>query len=101
MKKLDPEAAARAVATLPLWRFDEHAGSITRKFVFGDFANAFAFMTQIALAADKHDHHPDWSNGYNRVEITWTTHDAGGLTERDIALARICDAAFERFPSPV
>ncbi|MEO8304504.1 MAG: 4a-hydroxytetrahydrobiopterin dehydratase [Betaproteobacteria bacterium] len=101
MKKLEPKIAAKAVATLPLWRFDERAGSLTRKFVFGDFANAFAFMTQVALAAEKHDHHPDWSNGYNKVEIMWTSHDAGGLTERDIALARVCDTAFERFASPV
>jgi 4a-hydroxytetrahydrobiopterin dehydratase len=101
MKKLDPEEAARAVATLPLWRYDERARSIARNFVFADFANAFAFMTEVALAAEKHDHHPDWSNVYSKVEIVWTTHDAGGLTERDIALARICDAAFARFPSPV
>ncbi len=101
MKKLDPEIAKERVAELPHWRYDERKGAITRKFVFADFPQAFAFMAQVALAAERHDHHPEWSNVYNRVEITWTTHDAGGLTDRDVALARICDAAFERFASPV
>jgi 4a-hydroxytetrahydrobiopterin dehydratase len=101
MKKLEPGIAKQRVAELPQWRHDEVSGAITRKFVFADFAQAFAYMTQIALAAEKHDHHPEWSNVYNRVEIKWTTHDAGGLTDRDLALARICDAAFERFASPV
>ena len=64
--------------------------------MFADFAEAFAFMTQVALIAEKRNHHPEWSNVYNKVEITWTTHDAGGLTDRDIELARACDAAFER-----
>ena len=97
MKKLEPGMATQHLATLPHWRHDERKGAITRKFVFGDFAQAFAYMVEVALAAEKQDHHPEWSNVYNRVEITWTTHDAGGLTERDIALARVCEAAFERF----
>jgi 4a-hydroxytetrahydrobiopterin dehydratase len=101
MKKLEPGIAKRRLAELPEWRYDEETGAITRKFAFADFAQAFAYMTQVALAAEKHDHHPEWSNVYNRVEITWTTHDAGGLTERDLALAGLCDAAFERFASPV
>jgi len=81
---------------LPQWRYDESKGAITRKFAFSGFAQAFAFMTEVALVAEKRDHHPEWSNVYNKVEITWTTHDAGGLTDRDIELARACDAAFER-----
>lgn len=96
MKKLEPSVAKERVAELPHWRYDERSGAIMRKFVFGDFAQAFAFMTEVALAAEKRDHHPDWSNGYNKVEITWTTHDAGGLTDLDVALARVCDAAFDR-----
>ena len=96
MKKLGPNAARERVAELPEWRYDELTGAITRKFAFADFAQAFAFMTEVALAAEKRDHHPDWSNVYNKVEVTWTTHDAGGLTDLDIALARVCDAAFDR-----
>ena len=97
MKKLEPGIAKERLAELPHWRYDERKGAIARKFVFGSFAPAFAYMVEVALAAEKHDHHPEWSNVYNKVDITWTTHDAGGLTERDIALARICDSAFERF----
>jgi len=96
MKKLPANAARQQVAELADWRYDESAGAISRKFAFADFAQAFSFMTEIALAAEKRDHHPDWSNGYNKVEVTWTTHDAGGLTELDIALARVCDAAVDR-----
>jgi 4a-hydroxytetrahydrobiopterin dehydratase len=96
MKKLGANAARERVAEVPDWRYDELTGAISRKFEFADFAQAFGFMTEVALAAEKRDHHPDWSNVYNKVEITWTTHDAGGLTELDIALARACDVAFDR-----
>jgi len=101
MQRLEPGLARERMADLPQWQFDESSGAIKRKFVLAGFSEAFAFMAQIALAAEKRDHHPEWSNVYNRVEITWTTHDAGGLTDRDLELARICDAAFERFASPV
>jgi len=96
MKKLGAGAARERVAELPEWRYDELTGAISRKFTFADFAQAFAFMTEVALAAEKRDHHPDWSNAYNKVEVTWTTHDAGGLTELDLTLAHACDAAFDR-----
>ena len=96
MKKLGANAARERVAELPEWRYDELTGAISRKFAFADFAQAFGFMTEVALAAEKSNHHPDWTNVYNRVEITWTTHDAGGLTELDITLARACDSAFDR-----
>ena len=69
------------------WRYDGEARAIRRSFVFADFSEAFAFMTRVALAAEKADHHPDWSNVWNRVEIALTTHDAGGVTDRDVALA--------------
>jgi len=96
MKKLGANAARERVAELVDWCYDELTGAMSRKFAFADFAQAFGFMTEIALAAEKHNHHPEWSNVYNKVEITWSTHDAGGLTELDITLARACDAAFDR-----
>lgn len=97
MPRLDPEAARELVATLHEWRHDESRGAIARVFMFADFAQAFAFMTQIALNAEKSDHHPEWCNVYSRVEIVLTTHDVGGLSQRDIDLARYADEAYERF----
>ena len=94
MQKLTPERARELLSGLPEWQLDEARGAIRRRFVFADFAQAFAFMTQVALAAEKRDHHPEWSNVYNRVEVVLTTHDAGGLTEKDIDLARVCDHAY-------
>jgi 4a-hydroxytetrahydrobiopterin dehydratase len=96
VKKLDPEQARQAVAALAAWRHDEARGAITREFVFADFAHAFAFMTQIALMAERRDHHPEWSNVYNKVRITLTTHDAGGLSQRDVDLAGYADECFDR-----
>ncbi len=84
----------KELAALPHWRHDAQRRAIVREFVFPDFVRAFAFMTQVALEAEKRNHHPDWSNVYNRVTIALTTHDAGGLTERDFALARAIDAAY-------
>lgn len=81
------------LASLPHWQFsDERGGLIRRRFVFADFVQAFGFMTQLALAAEKRDHHPEWSNVYNRVDITLTTHDCEGLSMRDIELARVADS---------
>ena len=97
MNKLDQQQALTLLTALPRWQYDEARGAITREFRFADFAQAFAFMTQIALAAEKLDHHPEWSNVYNRVRITLTTHDAGGLTQRDIDLAGVADQAYARF----
>jgi 4a-hydroxytetrahydrobiopterin dehydratase len=77
---------------LPGWSYDESARAVRRSFRFGDFSEAFAFMTRVALAAEKADHHPDWSNAWNRVDIALTTHDAGGVTDRDLALAATIDA---------
>lgn len=79
---------------VPQWRHDEARRAIVREFVFADFVQAFAFMTRVALEAERRNHHPDWSNVYNRVTIALTTHDAGGLTERDFELARAIDAAY-------
>ncbi len=98
-KKLDTQAAAEQLQALPLWTFDAKVGAITREFVLADFMHAFAFMTQIAIAAEKYNHHPEWSNVYNKVLITWTTHDVHGLSDNDIAMARLCDAAFAGYAS--
>ncbi len=72
----------------PEWRPRDDGKAIERDFTFGDFNAAFGFMTRVALYADKADHHPEWSNVYNRVHITLTTHDADGLSARDAAMAR-------------
>ncbi|MEX0859872.1 MAG: 4a-hydroxytetrahydrobiopterin dehydratase, partial [Cucumibacter sp.] len=70
---------------------DGSAGAITRQFKFANFIDAFGFMGRVALLAEKANHHPDWSNSYNRVTVSLTTDDAGGLTEKDVALARAID----------
>ena len=92
--KLDAQEAAQQLKALLLWTFDAKVGAITREFVLADFMQAFAFMAQIAIAAEKHNHHPEWSNVYNKVLITWTTHDVQGLSDNDIAMARLCDRAY-------
>ncbi|KKB11858.1 pterin-4-alpha-carbinolamine dehydratase [Devosia geojensis] len=89
---LDAAALEAALSDLSGWSYDGDARAIGRQFRFRDFSEAFAFMTRVALAAEKAGHHPDWSNGYNRVDISLSTHDAGGVTDRDIALARAIDA---------
>ena len=77
----------------PDWRPVDGRDAVARHFQFGDFNEAFGFMTRVALAAEKADHHPEWFNVYNKVEITLSTHDAGGLSERDVALAGFIDRA--------
>ncbi len=89
---LDAAERETALNTVSAWSYDEEAGAIVRDFKFKNFVEAFAFMTQVALLAEKADHHPDWSNTYNRVSIRLSTHDAGGLTVKDIALAKAIDA---------
>ena len=81
-----------ALGTLPEWSLRNDGLAIQRTIRFADFGAAFAFMTRVAIQADKVDHHPEWFNVYNRVEITLTTHDAGGLSQRDVALARFIDS---------
>ncbi|MBB4859111.1 4a-hydroxytetrahydrobiopterin dehydratase [Novosphingobium chloroacetimidivorans] len=81
-----------ALAMLPAWTLREDGLAIGRTLRFADFGEAFAFMTRVAIEAEKADHHPEWFNVYNRVEITLTTHDAGGLSQRDVTLARFIDA---------
>lgn len=91
VRKLDANERQSIRAELPEWQMVEGRDALTRTFKFPDFSAAFAFMTRVALAAEKLDHHPEWFNVWNRVEITLSTHDAGGLTERDIKLAKIID----------
>ncbi len=86
---LSEQARADALAALPGW--DVVDGKLHRKFEFADFPRAFAFMTQVAFAAEAKNHHPEWSNVYNRVEVWLTTHDAGGITEKDVELARVME----------
>ena len=82
----------RLLADHPEWSLTREGKAIQRKLEFGDFNEAFGFMTRVALMADKADHHPEWFNVYNKVEITLTTHDAGGLSQRDIDMAEAIDA---------
>ena len=79
---------AALLAEFPGWTLREDGKAITRTFTFADFNEAFGFMARVALYADKADHHPEWFNVYNRVEITLTTHDADGLSARDAAMVR-------------
>ncbi len=87
-----PLEVAKVLTDLPHWRaHDGDRPAIERSLKFKDFNAAFGFMTRVALMADKMDHHPEWSNVYNRVEVLLTTHDAGGVTELDVTLARFID----------
>ena len=81
-----------ALSGLPSWSLRPDGLAIERELKFRDFGEAFAFMTRVALEAEKADHHPEWSNVYNRVNIVLTTHDAGGLSTRDVDMARAIDA---------
>lgn len=91
--KLSGEARRAALAELDGWQEADGRDAISKTFRFKTFNAAFAFMTRTALMAEKMDHHPEWFNVYSRVEVTLTTHEAGGLTERDIRLARFMDKA--------
>ncbi|MBL6854486.1 MAG: 4a-hydroxytetrahydrobiopterin dehydratase [Alphaproteobacteria bacterium] len=92
MKKLDAGARANALKKLLHWKEVEGRDAISRSFRFKDFNEAFGFMTRAALLADKLDHHPEWFNVYNKVDVTLSTHDAGGLTQNDIDMATAMDA---------
>src|SRR5580704_1460155 len=93
MDKLSPDALTAALGKLAGWQRVSGRDAITKTFVLADFNAAFGFMTRVALVAEKMDHHPEWSNVYKTVVVTLTTHDAGGVTDRDIKLAE----AMERF----
>lgn len=92
MSRLAPRARNAALRTLPGWRYEAGRKAIAKDFRFADFPAAFRFMTGVAFAAEKAGHHPDWSNSWNRVTIALSTHDEGGVTDRDIALATAIEA---------
>lgn len=91
IEKLGVQQRREALEQLNGWQDVQGRDAIHKQFEFKDFNAAFAFMTRVALMAEKMNHHPEWFNVYKRVDITLTTHDAGGLSERDIKLAKFCD----------
>ena len=92
IKELTPDELPTLLAELKQWQLSEDNHAIHRSFKFADFNEAFGFMTRVAIKAQELDHHPEWSNVYDKVEITLSTHAAKGLTERDARLARFIDS---------
>ncbi len=92
MAKLTDAARTAALKSLTGWKTVAGRDAIAKSFAFQDFNRAFAFMTRAALLAEKMDHHPEWFNVYNKVDVTLATHDAGGVTQKDIDMARAMDA---------
>ncbi|MEO1648599.1 MAG: 4a-hydroxytetrahydrobiopterin dehydratase [Pseudomonadota bacterium] len=92
LPELSEDDRARLLADHPQWGLTREGKAIQRTFQFGDFSEAWGFMSRVALLADSQDHHPEWFNVYAKVEITLTTHDAGGLSTRDVTMARAIDA---------
>ena len=92
VEKLNATERAGLSATLPAWKLVEGRDAITRAFRFKDFSEAWGFVARVALLAEAQDHHPEWFNVWNRVEITLSTHDAGGLSARDVRLAKAIDS---------
>jgi 4a-hydroxytetrahydrobiopterin dehydratase len=90
--RLSDSERSEALARLTAWTHEPDRDAITRAFKFADFSQAFGFMARVALLAEAQDHHPEWSNVYNRVNVLLTTHDAGGLSARDVRLAEAIDA---------
>lgn len=95
VEQLSEEERARALDRLGEWDYDDARDALTRRFLFADFSEAFAFITRVALLAEKADHHPEWSNVWNRVDVLLTTHDAGGLSARDVEMATAIDALLD------
>ncbi|MDO7835273.1 4a-hydroxytetrahydrobiopterin dehydratase [Sphingobium sp. HBC34] len=92
VERLSPRQRDALLPGLEAWTLADDGAAIARRFVFGDFVAAFGFMTRAAIVAERMNHHPEWANVYNRVDVRLTTHDADGLSMRDIALARALDA---------
>lgn len=90
--KISAEDRVAALNVLQGWREERGGEALYKEFRFKDFSEAFGFMTRAALLAEQMDHHPEWFNVYNRVEVTLTTHDASGITERDIKMAQFMDS---------
>jgi 4a-hydroxytetrahydrobiopterin dehydratase len=96
MHRLEISQATELINDLPEWRCnDVRGGVLQRDLVFADFVQAFGFMTQLALVAEKRDHHPEWFNVYNRVDLTLTTHDVSGISMRDIEMARLAERLYQ------
>jgi 4a-hydroxytetrahydrobiopterin dehydratase len=91
MTAADDAAIARWLRGRPGWRHDAQRGALVRDYAFADFERAFAFMAAVAIRAQASDHHPEWSNVHRRVTVAWTTHDAGGVSARDLELAAYGD----------
>lgn len=89
---LNDNERQNALTELADWHYDSDKRTISKDFKFKDFIEAWGFMCKVAITAEKLDHHPDWSNGYNKVSVSLTTHDAEGITEKDIKLAKFMDA---------
>lgn len=98
MHKLTPTELTHALTQLPHWTVDAAGTGLVRAFAFTDFAQAFAYMTQVALWAEAANHHPEWHNVYNRLSLTWSTHDVGGVSDNDVRMAQRCDQAFAALP---
>ncbi|GAA5061931.1 4a-hydroxytetrahydrobiopterin dehydratase [Erythrobacter westpacificensis] len=92
VEKLGRSEAESALAELDGWEFDRDGDAMRKVFKFSDFSEAWGFMNRVALIAEKSDHHPEWFNVYNKVDITLTTHDAGGLSQRDVKMAKAIEA---------
>jgi len=95
IEQLSEQERADALDELDEWDYDDARDAITRSITFADFVEAFGFMARVALLAEKADHHPEWTNVWNRVDILLTTHDAGGLSSRDVELATAIDALLD------
>jgi len=96
MNRLDLKDVVALITDLPGWRYEQiRGGVLERELVFTDFIQAFGFITQLALLAEKRDHHPEWSNVYNQVKITLTTHDASGVSMRDVEMARSVERLYK------
>ena len=94
LQRMSEDEIKPYLQSLPLWALDTQLKALSREFRFSDFGQAFMFMTQVAEVAETHNHHPEWRNVYNKVWVTWTTHDVGGLSLKDIQMAKICDQLF-------
>lgn len=91
INRLNEAELASALEALPGWTFDAGRAALYRRLKFSDFSEAMAFMVRVGIAAEKADHHPEWSNVYNTVDVWLTTHDADGVSRRDVALAQVID----------
>lgn len=99
MTQLDPVSKLQQLTTIPPWKTLPHREAIYRSFIFADFNQAFGFMTRVALLAERLNHHPEWTNVWNQVEITLSSHDVNGISQRDIDLARAINTIYSDFLS--